>query len=476
MVTMLDGAEVAKHASRESCWVVLHGKVWDVTDFIAQHPGGAGVILRTAGQDATEAYDEVHSPELVVDTLPSECCLGSVDPATIPSLKDSQKPAQEQKQVDQGAVQFPPLTSIVSVDDFEKVAQTYLTPTGWAYYCSGADDEYSIADARRLFRRIALRPRILRRVEPVCTKTNLLGHPSSLPIYFSPTGLGKYAYKDADAESVIATAAGKEGLIYCMPTSAVHDAVFGARCVPGQRLFFQLYTGRDRERCKTLIRKVEKLGAAAIFLTVDSPVLGKRERDDRIKAAEGDDVIVSGGLAKKSSMGLLNPLLSWEDLDWIRETTSLPLVIKGVQTVEDAVLAYAHGANGIVLSNHGGRSQDTAQSPMLTLLEIRRHAPSLLSAPVRDRFQVLLDGGVRRGTDVVKAVALGAAAVGVGRPVLYSMCAGYGERGLRRLVAILRAEIETNMALAGASCVEELVPEMVNSERAENEVSRRVKL
>ncbi|KAH7313773.1 cytochrome b2 [Stachybotrys elegans] len=473
-MALIHGAEVARHCSKESCWVVIHGKVWDVTDFMAEHPGGAGVILRCAGRDATEAYDQVHAASLVDETLPPSCCKGELDPETTsclvtrsaaPSTGSSSQPAQ-----------FPPLTSIVSVDDFEKVAQSYLTPAGWAYYCSGADDEYSIADARRLFRKIALRPRILRRVEPVSTAINLLGCPSSLPIYFSPTGQGKYAYREADAESVIAAAAGREGLVYCMPTSAVHDVVFGAKSMPEQRLFFQLYTGRDREKTKALLRKVEALGATAIFLTVDSPVLGKRERDDRIRAAEGDDTILTGGFAKKSSMGLLNPLLSWEDLTWIREATSLPLVIKGVQTVEDAVLAHAHGADGIVLSNHGGRSQDTAQAPILTLLEIRRHAPSLLTSPIKERFQVLLDGGVRRGTDVVKALALGATAVGIGRPVLYSMCAGYGERGLRRLASIFRAEIETNMALAGARNVGELVPEMVNSERAEKEVSRRIKL
>jgi L-lactate dehydrogenase (cytochrome) len=175
-------------------------------------------------------------------------------------------------------------------------------------------------------------------------------------------------------------------------------------------------------------------------------------------------------------MGLLNPLLTWDDLKWLRQTTKLPVVLKGIQTVEDAVLAQAHGASGIVLSNHGGRSLDTAQSPILTLLEIRRYAPHLLEKPIRDKFQVFLDGGFRRGTDVIKAIALGASAVGVGRPVLYSLCADYGEEGLKRLIQILRTEVTTNMALAGAKSVEELVPELVNTERAEREVSRRVKL
>lgn len=426
--------------------------------------------MKCAGQDATSSYDEIHEPGLVAETLPQERCLGTADLATLTPRPDARKAEDAEKT----GAKFPPLHMMVSVADFEKVAETYLSPAGWAYYSSGADDELSIADSRRIFRKMALRPRVLRHVEPVSAETSILGFKSSLPIYITPTGQGKYAYNNAEA--VLATGAGREGIIYCMPTGASHEAVFAARTSPDQPLFFQLYSHRDMERAKAMIRKVEGLGAAAIFLTVDSPVIGKRERDDRLRAADGDDTLLVGGLAKTSSMGMLNPLLSWTDLTWIRETTTLPLVIKGIQTVEDAVLAHQYGADGIVLSNHGGRSQDTAQAPILTLLEIRRHAPQLLEPSAKKKFQVFVDGGFRRGTDVIKAIALGATAVGIGRPVLYSMCAGYGEKGLRRLINILRAEIETNMAMAGARSVNDLVPEMVNSERAEKEVSRRVKL
>lgn len=372
--------------------------------------------------------------------------------------------------------EYPTLNNIVSVEDFEKVAAKYLTAAGWAYYASGADDEFGIQDARRVFRKTALRPRIFRAVEPVSTSTTILGMPSSLPLYFSPTGIGRYAHRDAD--SIIPSIAGEEGLLYCMPTGSPHETIFNARSRPEQKLLFQLYANRDRERTKTLIRRVEALGAAAIFLTVDSPVLGKREKDDRVQAADGADTIApsAGGLAKTSSLGLLNPLLTWDDLAWLQSITSLPIVVKGVQTAEDAILAHAYGASGVVLSNHGGRSQDTAQPPMLTLLEINKHAPQLLKAPIRDKFQILVDGGVRRGTDVIKAIALGASAVGIGRPILYSMCGDYGADGLRRLVQILRTEIATNMALAGAKNLDELVPEMVNVGRVWHEVAPRVKL
>ncbi|KAI3322346.1 glycolate oxidase [Xylariaceae sp. AK1471] len=468
-MAVVDGAEVAKHNTKQDCWVVINGRIWNVSEFLEDHPGGASVIFKYAGQDATEAYDEVHDTELVTSTLASTKCLGNVRPNSLP--KPRQEVAVPTTEV-AAKTAYPPLWSIVNVDDFEKVAQSYLTPTGWAYYAAGAEDEVSLTDTRRLFRMITFRPRVLRRVEPVSAAVKILGHPSSLPIYISPTGLGRYAYRNA--ESVLACAAGKEGVIYCMPTTAAHESVFAARSKPDQPLFFQLYTTRERTKAQAMIRKLEGLGAGALFLTVDSPVLGRREKDERVKVADGQQA--SSGVAKAGSLGLLNPMLSWDDLKWIRETTSIPLVLKGIQTVEDAVLAYDHGVQGIVLSNHGGRSLDTAQAPILALLEIRKHAPHLLTPAARDKFQIFLDGGFRRGTDVLKALALGASAVGIGRPFLYSMTANYGEAGVARLLQMLRLEIETSMALAGATTVEELVPEMINSERAESEVSRRVKL
>lgn len=156
----------------------------------------------------------------------------------------------------------------------------------------------------------------------------------------------------------------------------------------------------------------------------------------------------------------------------MRNLTKLPIVIKGIQTVEDAIMAYENGVQGIVLSNHGGRSQDTAQPSLLTLLEIRRHAPFLL----RSRMQIFIDGGIRRGTDVLKALALGATAVGLGRPFLYSLASGYGEEGVRRAVTILRQEIEANMVFLGVTNLSELGEHLLNTARLERDVARSVKL
>ncbi|KAL0937192.1 glycolate oxidase [Colletotrichum truncatum] len=465
---VVSGTEVAKNNTKDSCWVVIHGQVWNVTEFLEEHPGGAKLIFNCAGRDATEEYDSIHNPDLIAETLSPDCCLGPVDPSTLPQQSSAPEPEKPKPA-------FPHLGAIINADDFEKVAEKYLSEMGWAYYYSGAEDELSLQDSRRIFRRLALRPRVLRNVDAIDTKTSILGLPSSLPFYISPTGQAKYAHPEA--ETLISKAAGKEGIIYCMPTkpSASIDAIFGARVSDQQPLFFQLYVDRNREKAQATIRKAESLGAKAIFVTVDSPVIGKRERDERLTV--GDEPFSEpSGVAKTTASGLLNAGLTWTDLEWIRETTPLPIVIKGIQSVEDALIAYEHGVDGIVLSNHGGRSQDTAQAPMLTLLEIRRYAPHLLAPEAKKKFQVFVDGGIRRGTDILKALALGASAVGIGRPFLYSMTAGYGEAGIRRLLQILRHELETNMALAGAASVKDIVPELVNSERAEKEVTGRVKL
>lgn len=163
----------------------------------------------------------------------------------------------------------------------------------------------------------------------------------------------------------------------------------------------------------------------------------------------------------------ISPFIHWDILTWLRSITQLPVVIKGIQCVEDAVLAYQHGVQGIVLSNHGGRSQDTAQSPLLTLLEIRQYAPFLLHSPM----QIFIDGGIRHGTDVLKALALGATAVGLGRPFLYSMAAGYGEDGVRRAIAILRQESEANMVFLGVSRLSDLGEHLLNTARLEKHVA-----
>jgi len=465
----ITGTELAEHKSRESCWLAVHGKVYDVTPFLDEHPGGAGLLLKSAGGDATAAYESIHNPELISETLTEEALLGEIDTASLPSAPLSKE--EEAKAEDEP--EYPPLSNIINVDDFELVAEKYLSPEGWAYYSSAAEDETSKQDNARLFQLLKLRPRILRDVNSITTNTTILGNESSVPFFICPTGFAKYAHPKAELN--LAAAAGKEGVHEIIPTSPSMslEQIAEARSSPSQSQYLQVYVNRDRSKAEALIRRAENTGMKGLFITVDSPVLGKRERDDRLKALSLGSDAPNTGIAKIGSSTLLNPGLKWEDLAWIRSITKLPLVLKGVQTVEDAVIAYQHGVEAIYLSNHGGRSVDTGQAPILTLLEIRKYAPELIKNP---KLQIFVDGNIRRGTDVIKCLALGADAVGVGRPCLYSMTGGYGEEGVRHLINILKGEIMGNMGLIGATNIQDLTPDMINSQRAEMEIFGGVKL
>ncbi|KAI4721377.1 L-lactate dehydrogenase [Aureobasidium sp. EXF-10727] len=472
-MAVVEGKELAKHNNRQSCWLAIHGEVWDVTGFLDHHPGGASLILKSAGKDASDEYELFHDAELVRETLGSDARMGTMETSTI-SVKSNRKPQPVLE-----AQKSPPLSSMVSVNDFEDVAKKTMTPTAWAYVSSGADDEISMEDNAKAYRDVLLRGRILRKVGRVDCSTTILGYPSALPIYTSPVGLAKLVHPSG--ECAIAAATGKEGCIQVVNTvsSKPIEDIMNARTSKDQVIFWQLYADKDLEKSKAFIERVERAGVAAIWLTVDSPVVGNRERDERSKSVVNieerlEEVVETAQTASiaKANTGFINADLDWDMVDWLRRTTKLPIVIKGIQAVEDAVLAFHHNVDGIVLSNHGGRSQDTAQPPLLTLLEIDRYAPHILGK----HMQVFVDGGIRRGTDIIKALALGATAVGIGRPVLYSMSGGYGEYGIRRMIQILRNELQTNMAFIGATNVREIERNMINTKKLERDIVGSVKL
>ncbi|KGO56442.1 Alpha-hydroxy acid dehydrogenase, FMN-dependent [Penicillium expansum] len=463
--------EINRHNNQETCWVVIHGAVYDVTDFLDSHPGGAAVILRCAGKDATEDFDSVHSLELLSEALPETALQGYVDPAELGEPK--YKPyAMDEKQSKLDDNSPPPLQSLINLHDFERIAHQRLSATTWAYYSSGADDEISKLNNALAYQKISLRPRILRKITAVNTATVILGYSTTLPVYISPVGLAKLSHPEG--ECALAAAAGKEGLVQILAngSSMPIEQVMKSRTSPKQPIFQQLYVNKDIQKSVETVRRAERAGASAIWITVDSPVVGKREMDERLNltVTATDNGAEEKGVAKIMASSI-SPFIDWEILTWLRQLTDLPIVIKGIQCVEDAVLAYQHGVQGIVLTNHGGRSQDTAQAPLLTLLEIRKFAPHLIES----KMQIFIDGGIRRGTDVLKAIALGATAVGLGRPFLFSL-SGYGKDGVRRMIEILRQEIETNMVFLGVTSLEELRPEMVNTSRLEKHVIGSVKL
>lgn len=463
---VMQADEVAKHNSKESCYVIVHGQVYDVTEFLPDHPGGQGIILKYAGKDATDAYDPIHPPGTLEENLPPQKCLGPVDMSTV--IKEKKELSEEDKQIAKNKENIPPLEMCLNLYDFEVVARQVLKGTAWAYYSSGADDEVTMRENTRAYGRIWFRPRILRDVANVNYSTSMLGQKTSMPIYVTATALGKLGHPEG--EKNLTVAAGREGLIQMIPTlaSCSFDEICDARTHEHQTQFFQLYVNSNRAVTEKMLRRAEERGIKGIFVTVDAPQLGRREKDMRIKFEDvgsrvqndgNDNVDRSQGAARAIS-SFIDPSLSWDDLHWLRSVTRLPIVLKGVQTWEDAVHAAQLGLSGVVLSNHGGRQLDFARSGIEVLGEVVAALKERnLYSPM---FQIFVDGGVRRASDVLKAVAMGATGVGIGRPFLYAYSA-YGADGVQHAIKLLKAEMEMDMRLIGAPTLKDLVPEMVDT-------------
>lgn len=462
----ISAAEVAKHNTRESCWIIVHGHAYDVTEFLDDHPGGSKIILKYGGKDATEEYDPIHPPDAITSNLPPEKHLGPVDPSTV---KEAPKElTAEQKQREERSRFKPPLDECLNLHDFEAVAKATLPDKAWAYYSSAADDEITHRDNRAAFQRIWFRPRILRDVTHVDWSTMILGHKSSMPVYVTATALGKLGHPDGELN--LTRAAGKHGVIQMIPTlaSCSFDEIVDAG-VRDQVFFLQLYVNKDRAKTKKIVQHAEKRGVKALFITVDAPQLGRREKDMRMKfedvgaavQAKSDDKVDRNQGAARAISSFIDPGLSWDDIPWFRSITKMPIILKGVQCWEDAVLAAETGCDGIVLSNHGGRQLDTTRSGIEILPEVvdELRKRGLFPNP---KFAIFVDGGVRRATDVLKAVALGATAVGVGRAFIYAFSA-YGQEGVEKAFKILHDEFEMNMRLIGARNIKEVVPSMVDT-------------
>ncbi|MFI5254518.1 MAG: alpha-hydroxy acid oxidase [Candidatus Limnocylindrales bacterium] len=330
--------------------------------------------------------------------------------------------------------------------DFEPLAEAALSPEAWAYYSGGSWDEVSLHENEAAFRRRVLRPRVLVDVAAIEMNTTVLGAAVKLPFGFAPAALQGLAH--ADGEVVTARVAGRMGLPYVLSTFSSRSLETVASVGRGVR-WFQLYVQEDRKLAERLVHRVAEAGYTAIVLTADLPRPGYREREHRFPlTAPGHLGNVAGGGSGEEFGDFIGSLidasLSWKDLEWLRALTPLPLVIKGILSAEDARLAVEAGAAGIIVSNHGGRQLDRAPAAIDAL--------EAVVAAVEGRAEVYMDGGVRRGTDVVTALALGARAVFLGRPFLYALAAG-GEAGVRRAVELLRAELETAMALLGCPTI-----------------------
>ncbi|ETI28404.1 hypothetical protein G647_00853 [Cladophialophora carrionii CBS 160.54] len=425
--------------------------------FAPEHPGGAEIIYAYAGRDATEAYLEVHEPNLIASTLPPNEHIGDLDPAT--ALPDEPPSKPEQRHAEK-----PPLETFINVYDFEDAARKSLSEKSWTFISGASNDNVSRDANHDMFRKIWFRPRILRNVATVSTKGTMMGTPVSLPIWIAPMGVGKTA--GPEGELALSRGAAASGIVYTISTTSSFPLLEILDAAPkGHPFFFQLYINKDRSKTEELLGLVNsRPQIKALFVTVDLPVVSKREADERIKV----DTLYSSGLGRptttdnkgaglaRSVGSFIDPAFSWDDLAWLRRHTKLPIVLKGIQSAADARLAMHMGCQGIVISNHGGRALDGAPASILVLLELHREC-----AEVFDHMEVFIDGGFRRGSDILKAICLGASGVGLGRPFMYAI--NYGTEGVVHLASIVKDEVETAMRLAGLQTLDEADPALVNT-------------
>ncbi|KAK4591431.1 hypothetical protein RGQ29_021580 [Quercus rubra] len=352
----------------------------------------------------------------------------------------------------------------VNVNEFQELAREALPKMYYDFYAGGAEDQYTLKENVEAFHRIMIRPRILVDVSRVDMSTTVLGYKISAPILIAPTALHKLAHPEGEITTARAAAASKTIMVLSFTSSCTVEEV-ASSC--NAIRFFQLYVYKQREIAAMLVQRAERNGYKALVVTVDSPRFGRREADiknkmvaPRLKNLEGLLSIEAdsdnGSNLEAYANKTMDASLCWKDIEWLKSITNLPILIKGVLTGEDAIKAAEVGVAGIMVSNHGARQLDYTDATINVLEEVVR--------AVRGRVPVFLDGGVRRGTDIFKALALGAQAVLIGRPVIFGLAAK-GEHGVRQVIQMLKDELEITMALAGCRSVKDITRRHVRTER-----------
>jgi 4-hydroxymandelate oxidase len=337
----------------------------------------------------------------------------------------------------------------ITLADYENLARSIVEPGAWDYQAGGAGDERSLADSLASWARIRLRPRVLVDVADLDLTTSAFGAGLAHPIVVAPTAQHRLSHPDAEVASALGTAAA--GGIYTLSTISSVSMEDVASASDGAR-WFQLYTPADQGACRDLVDRAVAAGYSAIAVTVDLPTPGNRERDVRNRYVLDLGVHLPADQPTGESGLVVLPTMTWSELDWLRAACPVPLLVKGVLRADDAVRAVEAGCDGIWVSNHGGRQLDTAISAADALPEI--------ADAVGGRATLVVDGGVRRGIDVLKGLALGADLVAVGRPVLWALAVD-GADGVQRVVEILRTELALAMALAGCRSLSDITPDLL---------------
>jgi len=357
------------------------------------------------------------------------------------------------------------MADLINLADYERAAREHLDAGPLGYYASGADDEITLAENREGWSRLRLLPRVLRGLTGVDPACRVLGTELDWPVMVAPMAMQAMACPEGElATARAASRAGSAMILSTISNTAVEDVVAASEL----DVWFQLYVYRDRESSRELVQRVEAAGCKALVLTVDVPHLGRRETDERNRFAMPENLELPNVPDRGCSLSVqrdrpvsalaehaadqLDPTLSWKDVDWLCSLTSLPVLLKGILHPEDARLGLEHGAAGIVVSNHGGRQLDGSVCSADAL--------SPIVEAVDGRVPVLVDGGIRRGTDVLKALALGADAVLLGRPVLWGLAVD-GEQGALAVLDLLKRELRIAMALCGCDSLEQVTRELI---------------
>lgn len=349
-----------------------------------------------------------------------------------------------------------PQSGFETLSDLREAAEKRLPPEVWAYVEGGAGEEFTLGDNRAAFQRWRLRPRTLRGIGTVDLRTTLLGTPVASPVFISPTAYHGLIHPSAEVGT--ARAAGTSGVLAMFSTLSSRSLEEISQATPSGPKWFQLYLQSEFRVTRNLVERAERAGYGALVVTVDAPVLGSRDRQTRDGVAIRSTVPIGNGpevlppaRGPEFREGLYefpaDATLAWEVLTQLRDVSKLPLVVKGILTAQDARRAVESGARAVVVSNHGGRQLDRVMTGLDALPEV--------VAAVGDRAEVYVDGGVRRGSDVLTALALGARGIGIGRPVLWALAVG-GDAGVTRLFTLLNGELAVSMMLAGRRSLDEV--------------------